>query len=214
MADPNSPSNSPVQIPFDLAPPKAMSFDSFLTSECNHKTLVHIKDWQNWSSPILLLIGESGTGKTHLGQAFTAQGDKTIVIDDIENSDESELFSIMNLALTGEIDALLLTAKAHPDNFTIVMPDLRSRLKNTPVLELHEPDDELLEGIMRRLFEDRGRVVSKDVVTYIVSRTARTVPALQRLVEYLERQAQSDKSDMTKAFVSRHISQWDEAEIF
>ena len=213
MADPNSPLNSPEQIPFDLAPPKAMSFDNFLTSECNQKILVHIKDWRNWPSPILLLIGESGTGKTHLGQAFSAQGDKTKVIDDIEKCDEGELFSIMNLALTGEIDALLLTAKTYPDKMTIAMPDLRSRLKNAPILELLDPDDELLEGITRRLFEDGGRVVSKDVVTYIVSRTARTVPALQRLVERLERQAQSDKSDMTKAFVSRHISHWDEPEL-
>lgn len=210
MADPNSPQ----QIPFDLAPPKAMSFDSFLTSECNQKILTHIKDWRNWPSPILLLIGESGTGKTHLGHAFVAQGDKTGVIDDIENSDEGELFSMMNLALTGEIDALLLTTKTHPDNLTIAMPDLRSRLKNTPVLELPEPDDVLLEGITRHLFEDGGRVVSKDVVTYIVSRTARTVPALQKFVERLERQAQSDKSDMTKAFVSRHISHWNEPELF
>lgn len=206
--------DTPKQIPFDLAPQKAMSFDSFLTSSCNSNILSHIKDWRNWPSPILMLLGPSGTGKTHLGRAFSSQSEQIYFLDDIEALDEGELFSHMNLALTGEIDALLLSAETHPDSWSIAMPDLRSRLKNTPVLQLPEPDDELLEGITRRLFEDRGRIVTKDVVTYIVSRTARTVPALQSLVERLETQAQSDKSDMTKAYVSRHLSRWDEPELF
>jgi len=144
-----------------------------------------------------MLLGPSGTGKTHLGRAFSSQSEQIYFLDDIEALDEGELFSHMNLALTGEIDALLLSAETHPDSWSIAMPDLRSRLKNTPVLQLPEPDDELLEGITRRLFEDRGRIVTKDV-----------------LVERLETQAQSDKSDMTKAYVSRHLSRWDEPELF
>ncbi len=205
MAD----TSSPKQIPLDLSPQRAMSFERFLTSDCNVKTLAHIKDWQNWPAPVLLLIGESGTGKTHLGTAFAAISEHTQFLDDIENIDEAKLFAAINLALTGEVDALLLSASTHPDNWNIGLPDLRSRLTNTAVLELSEPDDDLLEAITRRLFEDCGREVTKDVVTYIVSRTARTVPALRRLVQRLEMQAQSDKSDMTKAYVSRHISHWD-----
>ncbi len=203
---------TPQQIPFDLSPAKAMSFERFLTSDCNEKVVAHLQDWRNWPAPILLLIGNSGTGKTHLATAFAASSSQSCVLDNIEDMEETELFAHMNRALTGEVNVLLLTAKTHPEGWTIALPDLRSRLKNTPVLELSEPDDVLLEGITRQLFEDLGRAVSKDVVTYIVSRTARTVPALQSLVQNLEMQAQSDKADMTKVYVSRHINRWEEPE--
>jgi|GEM_PF-1171563 len=201
------------QIPLDLSPAKAMSFERFLTSGCNEKVVAHLKDIESWPAPILLLIGASGTGKSHLATAFTAHFTRALALDDIEAMTESALFKYMNHALTGEVDALLLTASSHPENWTINLPDLRSRLTNTPVLELSEPDDAILEGITRQLFEDLGRTVSKDLVTYIVSRTARTVPALQSLVQKLELQAQSDKSDMTKAYVSRRINQWSEPKL-
>ena len=204
----------PPQIPLDLSPQKQMRFESFLTSACNEKTVAHIGDWQNWPSPILLLIGEKGTGKTHLATAFAKQGEQLASLDDVETMDEAALFAQMNLALTGELDALLMTAASHPEGWNIKLPDLISRLKNTPVVELSEPDDTLLEGITRQLFEGFGRAVSKDVVTYIVSRTARTVASLQRLVENLEAQAQSDKADMSKAYVARHINKWSTPELF
>lgn len=202
------------QIPFDLSPEKALSFETFLTSSCNVSVVSHLENWRNWPSPIWLLMGDNGTGKTHLGTAFAAQDETTLFIDDIETADETELFAHMNRALTGEVEALLLSAKTHPEGWAIDMPDLRSRLKNTPVFELPHPDDELLEGITRYLFEGYGRAVSKDVVTYIVSRTSRTVPSLQSLVQTLEQQAQSDKADMTKAYVARRINQWSEPELF
>jgi len=205
---------TPKQIPFDLSPAKAMNFERFLISDCNEKVVRHLQDWRNWPAPILLLVGESGTGKTHLAKAFEGLNDETCACDDIENMAEAELFSQMNRALTGEVEALLLTSTNHPDRLSIAMPDLRSRLKNTPILQLSAPDDDLLEGITRQLFEDLGRAVSKDAVTYIVSRTARTVPALHSLVQKLEMQAQSDKADMTKAYVARRINQWEEPELF
>lgn len=204
----------PQQIPFDLSPERAMSFDNFLKCDGTGLVVEQLKDWKNWSSPLLLLIGEAGVGKTHLGTAFAAQSAKVHFIDNANDVPEVKLFSEMNRALTGEVGAMVLAAPTHPLEWDVQMPDLRSRLNNTPVAKLLPPDDDVLEGITRQSFEGFGRLVSKDLVTYIVSRTARTVPALQALVRQLELQAQSDKSDMTKAYVSRHISRWSEPELF
>jgi len=80
------------QIPLDLSPAKAMSFERFLTSGCNEKVVAHLKDIESWPAPILLLIGASGTGKSHLATAFTAHFTRALALDDIEAMTESALF--------------------------------------------------------------------------------------------------------------------------
>ncbi len=195
------------QIPFDLTPVQAPTFDNFLSSECNAAVVSRLVNWQNWPAPVLLLIGESGVGKSHLGQAWAGLRSEDLrFIDDADTVDEGVLFTAINGALTGEVKALVLAACSHPKTWNIALPDLRSRLLNTPVLEISAPDDELLSRIVRALFDAHGRVVSQDLVGYIVSRTERSVPALQALVARLETQAQADKADMTKAYVARHIN--------
>ncbi len=195
------------QIPFDLTPVQAPTFENYLTSECNAAVVSRLRDWQDWPAPVLLLIGENGVGKSHLGQAWADLNPNELrFIDDGDTVDEGALFTAINGALTGEVKALVLAAREHPKLWNIVLPDLRSRLLNTPVLEINAPDDALLERIVRALFSAHGRVVSQDLVGYIVSRTERSVPALQALVAALETQAQADKADMTKAYVARHIN--------
>ena len=204
----------PQQIPLDLSPQKAMRFETFLACESQINIVKRLQEWQNWPSPILLLFGEAGVGKTHLGTAFAVQSADVRFVDDAHQCGEAELFAQMNTALTGEVSALLLAAPTHPRLWTTALPDLRSRLNNTPTAELLPPGDSVLEGITRQLFEGYGRLVSKDVVTYIVSRTARTVPALHAVVTRLEMRAQADKADMTKAYAARHIGKWSEPDFF
>ena len=202
------------QIPLDLAPRAEFTFARFLTSKDNAALVEHLKIPEQWPAPILLLIGEEGVGKTHLGTAFAAEGQRYDFIDEAHEVDEAQLFKMMNRALTGECDALLLAAPTPPTSWNTRLPDLRSRLKNTPTMQISAPDDSVLEGITRQLFQGFGRDVSRDVVLYIVSRTARTVPALQTIVQNLETQAQSDKADVTKAYAARHMTRWDEPDLF
>ncbi len=202
------------QIPLNLAPKAEFTFARFLSSEDNTALIEHLKSPEQWPAPILLLVGEAGVGKTHLGTAFVAQNERYDFIDNAQLADEAQLFAQMNRALTGECDALLLAAPTLPSKWGTRLPDLRSRLKNTPTMQISVPDDSVLEGITRQLFQGFGRDVSRDVVLYIVSRTARTVPALQAVVQNLETQAQSDKADITKAYAARHMKKWDEPDLF
>lgn len=193
------------QIPFDLAPRKSPTFESYITSGCNAAVVEHLKNWAQWPSPIMLLIGETGSGKTHLGTAFARLDDDVAFIDDADTQDEAELFGQMNRALNGEVKALLLAAEIAPQAWTIQLPDLRSRLSNTAIIELAEPDDALLELIVRDLFSQQGRDVSQSVVSYIVARSERTVSALQDIVYNLESRAQTAKADMSRAFAAKHM---------
>ena len=190
------------QIPFNLRPEPAYNFDNFTQTASNLEALKIVKAWPNWPSAVLLLLGPSGSGKTHLGQAWASQSNGAIFIDDAERQDETWLFDQINQALNGQISGLMLAAR---DIFTPAMPDLRSRLNAMPKAVLKEQDDEALEPILRHLFAQTGREVSKDVVDYILKFSDRSVNALRALVSALDIEAGAAKTDVTKRFVSRYL---------
>ena len=146
------------QIPLDLSPSLSSSFATFIVSACNVDAVTAVKTWPDWPSPILMLIGPKGSGKTHIGRAWAAETGGRFV-DDADRCEEAELFAIMNEALNGTLDGLLLTARKAPGEWNIALPDLRSRLVNTPLTALKEHDDDILEPVLRRLFEEQGRAI-------------------------------------------------------
>ncbi len=190
------------QIPFNLRPDPAYNFNNFVQTASNLEALKIVKAWPNWPTAVLLLLGPSGSGKTHLGQAWASQSNGAIFIDDAERQDETWLFDQINQALNGQISGLMLAAR---DIFTPAMPDLRSRLNAMPKAVLKEQDDEALGPILRHLFAQTGREVSKDVVDYILKFSDRSVNALRALVSALDIEAGAAKTDVTKRFVSRYL---------
>ena len=192
------------QIPLDLSPTTPNSFDNFLISDSNTAAVKLVRAWPEWPTPIVMIIGPDGSGKTHLGQAW-AHETKAIFIDDARQISETELFTVLNQALNGEISGLLLADKMAPSAWNITMPDLRSRLKNIPLAIIQEPDDEILEPIVRRLFEDRGRIVSQDLIAYLLKYQERSVSAQRDIALKLEAAAQQQKADLTKSFAARFL---------
>jgi len=120
--------------------------------------------------------------------------------------DESTLFAKLNLALNGQIRGLLLADSQAPKDWSIELPDLKSRLLNVPIVSLYDHDDKILDSIVRKLFEDRGRAVTSDLVSYLLNHCDRSVLALKDIVRDLDIAAQSQKKDLTKAFAARQLS--------
>lgn len=192
------------QIPLDLTPSPKHSFDTLIVSHCNQDAVTTIKGWPNWTSPVLLLTGPTGSGKTHIGSAWALETGG-MFIDNAPTHDEVKLFAVFNKALNGDIQGLLLTSEHKPAQWDIAMPDLRSRLSNTPIVSLQEHDDVILEPILRKLFEDLGRNVTADLVGYILKHHDRSVPALRDIARELDLAAQSQKVDLTKSFAAKYM---------
>ncbi|MDA8708857.1 hypothetical protein N9M10_05720 [Hellea sp.] len=205
--------NKQPQIPLDLSPKPRHLFSNLLISGSNAAAVKTLRAWPDWPSPVLLLIGPQGSGKTHMGQAWAAEY-KGIFIDSASSVDEAELFSIMNQALNGEVMGVLLADRLLPGEWDIKMPDLVSRLKNTPHITVEEPDDDILEPIIRRLFEDQGRVVSQDLIAYLLKYHERSVSAQREIVMALEAAAQGQKVDLTKAFAAKFLKARSEGDLF
>ena len=194
------------QIPMDFAPNPEFCFENFAVGPSNEKALALIQGWQAWPAPALLLQGPKGSGKTHLGTAWSRVVGSGNFIDDADRREPQDVFAHSNDALSGDSGPLLLSSTLAPEGWPHTLPDLHSRMKNMAVATLHDPDDEVLEAVIRKLFEDTGRSVGRDVVKYLITYSPRSVPALRLCVGQLDMAARSAKADITKSFASRFLT--------
>ena len=93
---------------------------------------------------------------------------------------------------------LLLTARTLPQSWPTPIPDLRSRLNALPVAEIHEPDDVVLEGVLRKFFRERSIRPADDVYSYLLRRIERSVPAALDIVVRLDEAADAEQRDITR----------------
>ena len=195
---------TPPQIPLALSPEPTHSFANFLISESNASAVQIVRAWPDWPLPILAVAGPQGTGKSHLGQAWASETGG-VFIDDASRVEEAELFKVMNHALNGEILGLLIADRKMPSEWGVKMPDLQSRLSSTPIVILEEHDDDILEPIIRKLFQDKGRDVSQDLIGYLLKYQERSVAAQRIIAAELEMAAQRLKVDLTKSFAAKYL---------
>lgn len=221
----------PRQLPLDLGHGTGYSRDELVVSATNEQAAALVDRWPDWPSAVVVLAGPAGSGKTHLASIWQARagalkvdarrigdcianlGARPALIDDVDASpvDEHGLFHLIN-AVRGASSHLLLTARRFPSAWGVRLPDLASRLKAAATVEIHEPDDLLLAGVITKLFADRQVEVEPHVVQYLVRRIERSLATAMRVVERLDRTALERKTPITRALASETISAMDEGQ--
>lgn len=201
------------QIPLNLRPDARQSFSNFHVSDGNQAAVNLLSARERWPSAAVLILGPTGSGKTHLGRAWLAAS-KGEFIDDAHSANERDVFDAINRALAGQISGLVLASSLPPTEWDVTLPDLKSRLEAMPIVTLAEHDEASLEPILRALFDQAGRDVGQDVVTYVLRQCERSVDALRDLVLELDVAAGSKKADLTKAFVAKYLRERSEVDLF
>jgi chromosomal replication initiation ATPase DnaA len=125
---------------------------------------------------------------------------RPVLADDADVFPDETLFHLINMA--GESGGgLLLTARRAPALWSADLPDLRSRLNAIQVAELAEPDDEMLDGVMRKFFRERNIRPTEELLSYLIRRIERSVPAAREMVNRLD-----DAADAAGRPVSRTLA--------
>lgn len=219
------------QLPLDLGHVPALTRDDLVVTPANEHAMALIDAWPDWSTPVAVLAGPAGAGKSHLGAIWKEQaravelvpgdierhvaaiGARPVLIDNIEPglADERGLFHLIN-AVRSAGSSLLLLSRAFPSAWQVELPDLASRMKAATVVEIHEPDDMLLSGVIMKLFADRQVEVEPHVVQFIVRRIERSVATAIGVVERLDRLALEQKSRITRAMASTAIDASEEGQ--
>lgn len=183
-------------LPFDW--PAGEEEDDFVVSPSNAAAVHHLNSHARWPVAASVLTGPRKSGRSLLGRIFVLRTGGTL-IEDGERTDETDLFHAWNAAQETR-RPLLITADNWPSDWTIRLPDLRSRLMATPHVTLGDPDDQLIGQLLRRLLERRGIVLPDDVVAYLVPRVPRSHVAIIRLADALDATALSERRALTVPF--------------
>jgi hypothetical protein len=123
-----------------------------------------------------------------------------LVVEDLAERrfDERALFHLINHARE-ERAFVLMTARSAPAAWSIAVPDLVSRLRVLPVIELAAPDDALLRAIIVKLFADRQLAVDETLVAYLAARIERSFAGALGAVDALDREALRLQRPVTRA---------------
>ncbi|MBN9028270.1 MAG: hypothetical protein BGO05_27095 [Rhizobiales bacterium 63-7] len=205
------------QLPLRFAHDASSSRDDLLVADPLAAAVSLIDDWPRWPSPVVILAGPAGSGKSHLASIWRElsgaadilprQGEEAphlaaqgpVIFEDADRIafDETELFHVIN-SVRQHGHHLLMTSRLWPMSWPVTLPDLKSRLKAATTVEIGEPDEELLSQVIVKLFADRQLYIDDKLVAYIVQRMERSMEAAQTIVERLDRLALARGTRITR----------------
>jgi chromosomal replication initiation ATPase DnaA len=192
----------------------ADGIEDFMPAPCNQDALAWLARWPDWPAPALVLHGPEGAGKSHLASIWVARCDgrhlgtelgdvldydasRCYLADPAEPIlDEVKLLQLYN-RLKEDGGHLLLTATRRVPQWTIHLPDLRSRLTAAPSVAIGAPDDQLLAALLLKLFDDRQLSVPEPVIRYLLTHMERSFAAARGVVEELDSLSLARKRPIT-----------------
>ncbi len=209
------------QLPLALTHDAATGRDDLLVAPQLSAAVSIIDAWPAWRAPVVILTGPAGSGKSHLadiwrdkaaasvihpkvgGEAAAIAAKGPVLFEDADRAgfDENELFHVIN-SVRENGHTLLMTARLWPMSWPVTLPDLRSRLKAATVVDIGEPDEELLGQVIIKLFADRQLHIDDRLVAYIVARMERSMEAAQGVVDRLDRLALARGTRITRALAA------------
>jgi len=218
--------NTPRQLALSLPHAESLAREDFLSGVSNSAALNFVERWPDWPDRALALVGPEGAGKSHLASIWAdiagarrvsaralgeinlpaALATGALVIEDAGAPlDERALFHVLNLMRQQEA-YILITARRAPASWRVELPDLASRLRAVPIVELSAPDDALLRAVLVKLFADRQLAVDESLVGYLASRIERSFGSARAAVEEIDREALRLKRPVTRALAAELLS--------
>lgn len=214
------------QLPLAFGHGSASGRDDLLVSDRLATAVALIDNWPHWPSPVVILAGPPGSGKSHLAEIWREQAEATainpvaggdaaevaargpVLLEDADRIgfDEVELFHVIN-SVREHGTSLLMTSRTWPLSWPVALPDLRSRLKAATMVEIGSPDEALLSQVIVKLFADRQLNIDDKIVDYIVKRMERSCAAAQEVVDRIDRLALSRRTKITRALAAEVLGE-------
>ena len=187
--------------------------EDFCVSKSNyfaHKVLLNFKNPEKH----IYLKGPAKSGKTHIGQLWRKinnailfnYDDYNMIIDQKRNVfidnftsklDEEKLFHLINHCYNNNLN-ILVTSELSSKEHQFKLSDLSSRLISFYLVEIYNPDDELINNLLIKLLQDRQITINnEEIFSFITKRITRTYSDIYNLVDRIDKLSLSKKKQIT-----------------
>ncbi len=112
---------------------------------------------------------------------------------------QEALFHLYNQIIQNQQGALLITATTPPSLWNLALKDLQSRMSGLPAVKLGQPDDALLEKLLKKLCADRQLIMKDDVLKFVIRRMERSFEFAYLLADRLDQQTLEKQKPITIA---------------
>lgn len=219
------------QLTLALDTNPATSFDTFYVDDSNELVCQSVEAFVQGTlvEQQLFIWGASGVGKSHLlisaCQLASEQGYQVaylpgelanandaligleqcefVCIDDLQRLDrsaEEDLFNCINRCRDADT-RLLFAADRQPEELGLQLRDLTTRLTWGPRFQLNSLGEDALIKALRKEIRLRSMEAGDEVISYVMRRAPRHMPALKQLVDRLEAASLSEQRRLTIPFV-------------
>ena len=206
------------QLIIDMPKRPALDREDFMVNECNQEAIQFIDNFYQRKMKSGVLIGPKGSGKSHLVNVFCKNFEKekwiisekkekdiykvfqennVVIIEDIDliASLDEEKYLFHSINLSKELNKiLLLTSGLDLSKINIKTPDLRSRLDSIQSVNILEPNDDLMNILILKLFHDRQILIKPNIISYLMQRVERSYLGISEIVDLIDNVSLSKKN--------------------
>ncbi|MFL2679342.1 MAG: DnaA ATPase domain-containing protein [Alphaproteobacteria bacterium] len=196
-----------------------------------------IQKWPNWNNQFIFLYGPKKCGKTTICNIWKEKSDAFFLsekkIDDIlsnklnneylhknnwiiDNIDElikkknfdEKVLNIINLIREKKKSFLLMTSNIPPKILVTSLKDLVSRISGSLVVEVCEPDNDLLCKIIEKYLKERSIIIKKSNLEYLINRIERSYKSAVRIARFIDKKSLETHSQINYSFLKKVIEDY------
>ena len=198
------------QLYFQMPNKTSLGIEDYIVTDSNNFAFDLIVKMVRGEINFGLISGPPYSGKTHLSKILikNASNYKSFYIDRdyqnilnrfeasdiliLENIDkvkhdsaEQDLFHIINLVKENN-KKLLMTSRKSISEIDLRLEDLKSRLNSILEAKIKEPDDQLMELILIKIFNDKQLKINPNVIDFLMSRLVRSYKSINLFIEKID----------------------------
>ncbi len=208
--------------------------DIFCINSKNSLAYNLIQSWPKWQNKIVFIYGPKNCGKTTISKiwiektgaknlekknfvklfnnGFLENKIRNCVFDNIDclieennKSFQEKILNFINIQQSKIKSFILMTSEKPPRFIVSEIKDLISRLSATTVIEVKEPDEELLKKIIKTFLTTRNIEIENKFLDFICNRIERTYSSAIQIAKQIDIASLESHSKISHRFLNELI---------